>query len=736
MRPFVFLAVVLVLLAATPLPTVAASVGWTIQPVTPPATAPRGSLTSIGCPAVDCVAVGSYANGAGIPVTLAEHWNGAAWVIHTTPNPDGATTSRLQGVACATASACVGVGYFVDGLAAQHTLAEGWDGNNWSILQTPSIPGGTLQGVACSAPLACTAVGEFATGSAWAALAERWDGQAWTVQRIPEPAGAVSSTLSGVSCASTVACIAVGDYVDGAGNQQPLVVSWDGLRWALHVAAVPLGATAAPLTAVACTSDTSCLAVGHASGNRIKFQAFVEQWNGASWSVQATPSPNNSTLFGIGCSSPRACTAVGEVLVGNVPLIESWDGATWTLQTPPNVSGGRNSVLKSVSCPTVGGCSAVGSFVNSAGFEVTLVEHQQSSTWVVQPSPNASGATLSSLADVSCVSSSMCIAVGDYQTPDGRLASLAEGWDGVRWSRQLTPNPAGMQTGGLAKVSCPTTSTCVAVGEAFIPGSGDLPLIERWDGGTWSVQSAALPAGVDFGMLHAVSCSSPGACTAVGFYGLSDGTQVPLIERWDGQAWNLQDSPDASGNGLEGVSCTSATWCIAVGGQTSEIWDGHSWSTQPAVAPPGVVGTHLASVSCASPTACTAVGDYDPVPEPHPGLALIERWDGHAWTLQAAPSLPGSAENPLSGISCIATTECTAVGFVVDDRSLIWHTLVEHWNGASWTVEPSPNIAGALFNLLGGVSCTAHNSCMAVGASTIDVTVPLTEQLLPAATLP
>ena len=72
---------------------------------------------------------------------------------------------------------------------------------------------------------------------------------------------------------------------------------------------------------------------------------------------------------------------------------------------------------------------------------------------------------------------------------------------------------------------------------------------------------------------------------------------------------------------------------------------------------------------------------------------------------------------------------------VVVDRNLIWHTLVEHWIGASWTLEPSPDVAGAQFKLLGGVSCTAHESCMAVGVSTIDVTVPPAEQLLPPATL-
>ena len=69
------------------------------------------------------------------------------------------------------------------------------------------------------------------------------------------------------------------------------------------------------------------------------------------------------------------------------------------------------------------------------------------------------------------------------------------------------------------------------------------------------------------GILEGVSCSSAKACTAVGTYG--DGArESTLAERWNGTKWALQTTPnpsDAGASHLKGVSCSSATACTAVG---------------------------------------------------------------------------------------------------------------------------------------------------------------------------
>jgi hypothetical protein len=42
-------------------------------------------------------------------------------------------------------------------------------------------------------------------------------------------------------------------------------------------------------------------------------------------------------------------------------------------------------------------------------------------------------------------------------------------------------------------------------------------------------------------------------------------------------------------------------------------------------------------------------------------------------------------------------------------------TLAEHWDGATWAIEPTPNPTGAVGSYLTGVSCTASTTCTAVG---------------------
>ena len=65
-----------------------------------------------------------------------------------------------------------------------------------------------------------------------------------------------------------------------------------------------------------------------------------------------------------------------------------------------------------------------------------------------------------------------------------------------------------------------------------------------------------------------MSCSSPAACTAVGFQSTAN-TEQTLIESWNGSAWSIVPSPNTSPsevNLLLGVSCSSSSACTAVGG--------------------------------------------------------------------------------------------------------------------------------------------------------------------------
>src|SRR5689334_21396361 len=84
-----------------------------------------------------------------------------------------------------------------------------------------------------------------------------------------------------------------------------------------------------------------------------------------------------------------------------------------------------------------------------------------------------------------------------------------------------------------------------------------------------------------------------------------------------------------------------------------------------------------------------------------------------SWTLNASPNL---TDQDFTAVTCITASDCWAVGAYMDSNFTA-KTLIEHWNGLSWSVVPSPN-SGTADNVLNGVTCTSASNCWAVGAYT------------------
>ena len=108
----------------------------------------------------------------------------------------------------------------------------------------------------------------------------------WRISRVMS-----FSRAAGVSCSSRNACMLVGD------NFGPAAASWDGRRrhaLTLTDPAPPNATNHTSLYGVSCTSSTSCIAVGSyetATTDNSASRPFAESWNGAVWSLQATPTP-------------------------------------------------------------------------------------------------------------------------------------------------------------------------------------------------------------------------------------------------------------------------------------------------------------------------------------------------------------------------------------------------------------------------------------------------------------
>src|SRR5205823_1995300 len=119
----------------------------------------------------------------------------------------------------------------------------------------------------------------------------------------------------------------------------------------------------------------------------------------------------------------------------------------------------------------------------------------------------------------------------------------------------------------LYDVSCASAGFCMAVG-SYKNGANYETLKEEWNGSLWSIVGSPKVSGTSNQGLGTVSCTSTGFCMAVGFYYNSANYEQTLAERWDGNAWRLLSSPSASAtahNGVNELSCTSATFCIAAG---------------------------------------------------------------------------------------------------------------------------------------------------------------------------
>ena len=328
-----------------------------------------------------------------------------------------------------------------------------------------------------------------------------------------------------------------------------------------------------------------------------------------------------------------------------------------------------------------------------------------STTWGIQHSPNVTlpGGQIRS---VSCPSATSCTAVGSYLTTSGITDTLSETWDGTSWQKQATPNPAGDTTPAVSPallgVSCPVAGFCEAVG-SYSDGPTGIMLAEAWDGTSWTIQSVPSPAGSTSAGLSGVSCTSATFCEAVGSFNAGAG-EVPLAETWNGTSWQVQSVPGPAGEGistLRTVSCVSAAFCEAVGGSPAfaEMWNGTAWSTQ---AMPGSVG----SVSCVSANFCAAVGSA--------GASGGAVWDGTSWTAQSVPAPSGSTFANLEALSCSSAQACEAVGSSTTGAGT-YLSLGEAWDGTSWTAQSTPDPAGAGFTSLDAVSCAGPGSCEAGG---------------------
>jgi hypothetical protein len=431
---------------------------------------------------------------------------------------------------------------------------------------------------------------------------------------------------------------------------------------------------------------------------------------------------NQATGIGsISCPSAGNCSAVGFYIDGagnteGVLLTET--AGTWApgveAVLPANAATtGQDVFVGSVSCPSAGECTAVGSYVDASGNTEGLLLTETAGRWstgVEATLPaNAAPQQRAEIRDVSCASAGNCTAVGSFFTGPGISQGLLLTETAGAWTRgveaTLPPDATTNQLVALESVSCASAGNCTAVG-TYSAGSGGQGLLLTETAGSWARGSeAVLPADAattyQNAGLSSVSCSSPGNCTAVGWfdwdrYGGSQlgGKGLLVTETAGGWSAGVEAAlpPNAAMtdplNNLTSVSCPSAGNCTAVGTYYDSLGPqgflltetAGSWSTGVEALPESAtplnpalaVGVGLNSVSCPSIGDCSAVGSYLDNSGNLVGLLLTET--AGRWATGVEASLPANARRPnpfaaLYSASCPATGSCSGAGFYADNSS-------------------------------------------------------------------
>lgn len=433
-----------------------------------------------------------------------------------------------------------------------------------------------------------------------------WDGTTWTETNVfpdaptfggsePDFAGSQEVTITSLACTSSTFCVAGGFYAetttpaetcaleedqdifepDCAYLQYAFVSDWDGTSWTPVVLASDLQTYPnAAVTSIDCTSTTFCVAGGYYSN------LTDPLYTGANANCGSP-----SDLFTDDSDSNDDCMQA---------FVAMWNGSTWEDQ---EVAGALN----------------VGENT-SAGLPGQYGE----------------------VSDISCTSSSFCVAGGQYSDADG-TESFVSTWDGTTWTdselaADLFPSDGPLHEGAVTNVDCTSTTFCMVLGYAY---SGSY--VATWNGMTWS-DDVLSGDGLTAGEVYA------------------------------------QD-----------LSCPTSTFCLAgvadADGAEVAVWSDGSWSAQSVFSPfdfenEPPTGQSITGVSCASASVCAVSGVFEysyPSPDPNESIdasvPVVADWDGSTWTEQQLLSVDtndsvqaiSGAGGAASAVSCVSTL-CVAAG--------------------------------------------------------------------------
>jgi hypothetical protein len=275
-----------------------------------------------------------------------------------------------------------------------------------------------------------------------------------------------------------------------------------------------------------------------------------------SWTVMGSPdlSREGNVLQGVWAASATDVWAVGGTYDMDEPVVEHYTGSGWVLVSVPIAA--TEDALHAISGNT-STVWAVGDFLAREGYRM-LTLRWDGSSWSRAPTPDIFGPDR--LYAVSAGTNRPTWAVGSHYFPGGPSATVILRRENAKWVRVPSSNP-GSYSNILEGVRSVSPTLAWAVGDAMSDGTTDHPLIERWDGSTWTAVTDPAIAGLQ-GQLSGVISPTPSTVLAVGWYRAGG----PMVLYYDGTAWSVASpGPSTPASGFYGISGDGAGGAWAVG---------------------------------------------------------------------------------------------------------------------------------------------------------------------------
>jgi len=279
-------------------------------------------------------------------------------------------------------------------------------------------------------------------------------------------------------------------------------------------------------------------------------------------------------------------------------------------------------------------------------------------------------------------------------------------FDGTTWTAFPAPTIKGDNNSFLQGVVDISPTLAWAAGNV-VDGAHRGQVIEQWNGTKWSLFPGPKFEKREQANVFAMASSSADDVWAIGsLINLGTGSVSSLFEHWNGTAWTAT-TVESNNEFLFGASADAPNDAWAVGFKGSDNiktsamhWNGTTWES---VTTPELSGgtNKLNAVLALAPNNAWAVGFSTPVAPPRKSatVTLIEHFDGTSWVVVPSPNVgPNSPNqsNRLFGLTANSPNDIWAFGsYFAADGSGRQTTLLLHWDGTNWKIAPSPHSDGS-----------------------------------------